>query len=166
MGDSYHFKSSTVPAVSSSLDAHTILRQRQVAMRQRLALLGADNYDLHLPETYTLPLVISPTETIRGVLYGRYTLSGEHETVLGRGVLVATDRRIVFLDKKPLYVRLDDISYDRVGSITFERVLFMSNVVLHTRMGDFHFRTFNHKAAHQFVSAIETELFNKKVRSV
>jgi hypothetical protein len=132
----------------------------QVAMiEKRLKELGADAYDMKLPETRTLPLVLQPAEQIIGVVYGRYQL--ENDMSVGRGVLLATDKRIMLLDKKPMFVRNDDIAYETVNGITYTRVNFGSTITLHAREGDITIRTFNQKCARSFVRAIEQDIFNR-----
>lgn len=122
--------------------------------------LGAVAYDLRLPETHTLPMIIHPHERIAGIVYGRY--KKEEGKVVGRGALVATDRRVLLLDKKPLFVRCDEISYGVISAITYSKVWITGTIVLHTRMGDISIRTFNQNCAHKFVEAIEANIFKSK----
>lgn len=120
-------------------------------IRIELKEKGALPYDLILPETYYLPTVIHHDEHIMGSIYGRY----RYGNTIGRGALVATDRRVIFLDKKPLYVHYDEINFKIIGSISYTRTVLIGYVTLHTRLGDFQLRTFNHKSAYNFVKYIE-----------
>ena len=108
--------------------------------------VGADQYDLHVPETRYLPHVIQADEHIQGAVYGKYPQ--------GRGALVATDKRILFIDKKPLFVRLDDIDFGVVGGITYTQTGLPGIVTLRTRLGDYKLRTFNSKNAMNFVDYV------------
>lgn len=71
---------------------------------ERLRDLGADWYDMLLPETHYLPRLIAHDEKIQGVVWGRYEQLGRYgqessKLSSGRGLLVATDRRVLFIDK-------------------------------------------------------------------
>ncbi len=118
--------------------------------------LGAGRYNFWLPETRVLPLVIHPDEHITGIVYGRYVLSSNAQ--VGRGALVATDTRIVLIDKKFLFLRCDEISYDAVSGVTYSRVGFIGTIVLHTRLGDITLRTLNRNCTKSFVESIEKNI--------
>ncbi len=120
-------------------------------IREELRRTGALPYDMLLPETYYLPTVIHPDEHIMGSVYGRY----KYGETTGRGALVATDQRVIFMDNKPLYVHYDEITFMIIGSVTYTHTALIGFVTLHTRMGDFQLRTFNHRNAYNFVEYIE-----------
>lgn len=128
-------------------------------LESQLHDLGAVAYDLWLPETHVLPLVIHPNEQIKGIVYGKYTQTNGAQ--VGRGALVATDRRVILLDKKPLFVRCDEITYYAISAVTYTKVGFAGTVTLHTRLGDIRIRTFNHKCAYHFVEAVEAGIFKE-----
>lgn len=127
------------------------LKPHSERIRQELKDVGALPYDLLLPETYYLPTVIHPDEHIMGSVFGRYNYNGG----TGRGALVATDQRVLFLDKKPLFVHYDELTFMIIGSISYTRSALIGYVTLHTRLGDFQLRTFNHRNAYNFVKYIE-----------
>lgn len=127
------------------------LRPHAERIKAELKQGGALPYDLLLPETYYLPTVIHPEEHIKASVYGRYNYEGS----IGRGALVATDQRVIFLDKKPLFVHYDELTFMIIGSVTYTRTAVVGYVTLHTRLGDFRLRTFNQKNAFNFVRYIE-----------
>ena len=133
-----------------------LLKIHSEQIEDRLRDLGADNYDLLLPETHTLPLVIRPGEVITSVVYGRYKLSNG---AIGRGALVATDSRVLLVDKKILSLRFDEIAYAAVTAITYIKVGPTATITLHTRVGDFSVRTFNWKCAQNFIADLESTIF-------
>lgn len=141
--------------------AHERYQAQQQLFREQLQRLGADTYDLHLPETHTLPLIIQPGESIEGIVYGRYVYKTNTEEIISRGALVVTDKRVVLVNKKPFYVSCEEIAIDRVSGITYERIGLIGHVILHTRLGDFNMRTFNQSCARHFTEAVEAKLFNK-----
>lgn len=124
-----------------------------------LKRLGADTFDLWLPETRSLPKIIGQGEIIEGIIYGRYRLSTGQPP--GRGVLVATNHRILFIDRKWLFMRANEIAYDVVSAIGQSTSGIVRVVTLSTRVGDISVRTFNKRCAQTFIHAIELHLFNR-----
>lgn len=135
----YHFRHTGKPP------AHTLARVK-TELRQR----GAVAYDLLLPEAHHLSFIIHEDEHIMGSVFGRYV----RETP-GRAALIATDQRVLFLDKKPFYLHCDELTYMIIGGVTYTRTAMVGYVTLHTRLGDFKLRTFNQKNAANFVDYIE-----------
>ena len=122
-------------------------------IRAELRRRGAVSYNMWLPETRYLTFLLHRDEHIMGSVYGRY--KG------GRGALVATDQRVLFLDKKPLYLHLDELTFAIIGGVTYSRTAVFGFVTLHTRLGDFGVRTLNHKNAANFVDYIETKCLQR-----
>jgi len=144
-----------------------LLKIHTSQIRRQLRKLGAVQYDLILPETNALPLVIQPNEIIEGIVYGRYkqdSPDSSHITI-GRGALIATDRRVLLIDRKPLFMKCSEISHRVINAVSYSRVGFMGTVTLHTKIGDIRVRTFNQNCAHCFVEAVENDLLTPKEQS-
>ena len=107
-----------------------------------LKALGANYYDLILPETKVIPRAIKPGEQILGLVYGRYKQQSNNS--ISRGVLVATDERVILLNKKFMFKQNDEITYDVISGISYSRVTFMGTVTIHTRIGDIHILSLIH----------------------
>jgi hypothetical protein len=116
-------------------------------IKQQLRTLGASRAVLMTSEAKHLPKVIHANENIEGVMYGH--------AKDGFAMILATDKRVVFVDKKPFFVNEDEITYDVVSGISHGHAGIGSTVTLHTRMKDYKLQTFNEKCAHGFVEAIE-----------
>lgn len=136
-------------------------RQRQV-LAEQLRSIGADVYNLHLPETHTLPLIIQPNERITGIVYGRYVHRAIRGESVSRGALVVTNTRVLLVNKKPFYINCKDIAFDKISGITYNRVGPIGHVILHTKLGDFDVRTFNQRCAQSFTRAIEALILNNQ----
>lgn len=117
-------------------------------IKTQLKNLGMTRYGLWKMESRYLPHVVHPDETIEAVTYG---LAGDSSAML-----VATDRRVIFLDKKPLFISQDEITYDVVSGVNYNRAGVGSTVTLHSRVKDYTIQTLNEHCAQQFVSYIET----------
>ncbi len=64
-------------------------------------------------EIKELEQVIEPGETIM------YCVNGHYEN--GFALLCVTDHRVLLIDKKPLYLTLEDINYDMISEIDFDK---------------------------------------------
>lgn len=119
-------------------------RQRVLDDMKRL---GASKLELLSSEANYLHKVIHHEEQIGGISFGH------HES--GYCMLIATNRRVVFLDKKPFFANVDDITYDVVSGVSFGTAGFGSTLTLHTRIKDFKLMTLNDKSAKIFVDYVE-----------
>ncbi|MDZ7786403.1 MAG: pyridoxamine 5'-phosphate oxidase family protein [Candidatus Saccharibacteria bacterium] len=117
-------------------------------IRQELKEAGATKYGLTKRSAKELPRFIHEDEHIGGVIYG--------QTNQGSAMMVATDRRILFIDKKPLFLTADELTYDIVSGFRSNNTgMIITTATLHTRMGDYTFRYVNQKALNKFQSFIE-----------
>jgi len=103
---------------------------------------------------------MKPHEKLLGILYGKYKHANNQP--IGRGLIAATDQRLLFLDRKPFYIHFDELIYAVVSGITYAHVGFSTMVTISTRMGDVSFRTFNRTAARYFVTAVEQMVFKQQ----
>lgn len=138
---------------SISLDHQIPITQRDVLsakdrIRQQLRSLGVSHAARHSMEARYLPHIIHTDEYIQGVVYGK---SEE-----GLAMLVATDKRAIYLDKKFLFVNVDEITFDVVSGVNHSHVGLGSTITLHTRIKDYTLKTMNEKCAQGFVKAIES----------
>jgi len=115
---------------------------------QELRAAGVSSLTMYRMESRYMPTIIHAKEHIMGVVYGQ----GSE----GFAMLVATDRRVVYLDKKPLFMKEDEVTYDVVSGMSFSSAGVGSTVTLHTRVKDYTLRTFNKKSAAIFVAYIES----------
>ena len=78
-------------------------------------------------EIRELPEVLSADEKIV------YLVEGRNKTTKHHIVLVATDRRLIFVDKEFMYgLKVEDFSYDKVSSIQYEKELMLASIDIHT----------------------------------
>ena len=111
-----------------------------------------------LPETQALAKILTVDEVILGIIYGKYRQNSP-EASHGRGAIIATDRRVILLDKKPLFIKCDELSYSVISGINYSKAGLSGTVTLHSRTGDISIRTFNSDCAAIFVKAIERKRF-------
>ena len=117
--------------------------------RCKIGWLGLQSH-----ETAYLPKLLYADEQIHGVIYG-----------LNKGgwaMLLATEKRVIFLDKKLLFTTRDILTYDMVSSIQSNAVGVTASVTLHTRGGDYSLRFVARGAADKFVAFIEKRRINAR----
>lgn len=118
-------------------------KQHVDRVKRELAEAGITGYALHRAEGRYLPKIIHETEHIKAAVYGR--------TDNGSAMLIATDHRIIYLDKKPLMAICDEISYEVIAGVGIGKESgFFASVTLYTRMGNYSVRFVNPTAARKF----------------
>lgn len=121
-------------------------------IHEELKDAGMTSYGLLKIPTRHLPELIDDDENIKGVVYGR------QDKNFGSIMLVATTKRIIFLDYKPLFTNSDELTYDVVAGIQVSTVGMFAGVVLHTRVQDYSLKFVNIKCAEIFKKYIERHL--------
>lgn len=123
----------------------------QQRIRQELADAGMTSYyGQYKMSSRHLPKVIAEDEHIKGVVYGH--------AGIGLAMLVATDRRIIYLERRPFFTSMDDISYDMVAGVTYRDAGIFPFVELYTRMGDYTLSYVSPVPASRFAKYIEDRL--------
>ncbi len=116
-------------------------------IKQALRDLGMSRVGLAMMESRHLPRVIHKSEHLGGVMYGH--------SKDGNAMLVATNKRVIYLDKKPLFIDMDEISYNVISGINTTSAGLDTIVTLHTRIKDYSIRGFNKNCAQIFTRFIE-----------
>lgn len=109
--------------------------------------VGIDHYQRLGPEGQVLFALLRPNEHIGGVLYGH------HET--GTALMVATNQRLMFIDKKPFFLKIDEIGYESLHAVNYETIGFLATVTLLSSGQDYRMRTNHLKSAQEFVQYVE-----------
>ena len=129
-------------------DTHT---QR---ITEELKAAGVTRHGLAKSESRELPRILHNDEHIGGVIYGRIQGSSS-------AMLVATDRRVVFLDRQLFFMTTDELTYDVVSGVKSSSAGPFTSVVLHTRIADYTFRYVNSNCAKIFIKYIESKRLEK-----
>ncbi len=129
-------------------------------IREELREAGMTDYGLMKFGVRYVMHLIRDDEHIHGVVYGRYR-SGEGILAMTEGMLIATDRRVMFIDHKPGFTDFDEITYDMVGGVRHQRFGPFNTVTLHTRMGDFAISYTNTRCSEIFTEYIESRRISR-----
>ncbi len=130
--------------------------QKHIArVHQELKEVGVTPYGFMKLSTRYVPNVIGLDERIGGAVYGW--------APTGSSILIATDRRIIFIDRKPFFTSSDELTYDVVSGVKIHTAGPFCTVVLHTRLRDFRLKYVNENCAAIFVKFIEQRRINPGV---
>lgn len=140
---SYHFLTRTMP--------FSLHRQR---VQHELLAAGVTPYGMIKSSSRYLPRIINENEHIKAVIYGV-----RHSSLV---MVAATNQRIIYLDKKPMSVHEDEISYAVASGVQLEVHTFFATVVLHTAIDNYRVRFVNLKCADRFAQYIEERIKEAK----
>jgi len=101
----------------------------------QMKLIGVNFRHWGRSEKRELCHILTKNEKIVGAVNGRY--EG------GFAALVATDQRILLIDKKPLFLSVEDVRYDMIAEIDYSARLFEASVTIMTFNKTLHFRALN-----------------------
>lgn len=96
-------------------------------IKSHIQSLGLPNVSGYLgrKEIKELPEILADNEQVNNLIQGTYNN--------GQGILISTDRRLVFIDKGLLYgLKVEDFPLDKISSIQYETGLLLGKVKIHT----------------------------------
>jgi len=125
------------------------MRDHVERVKRELSDAGVSWYGLLRAESRYLPQVIHADEHVKAAVYGR--------TKDGSAMIVATDRRMLFIDKKPMITISDEISYEVLSGvgISQENTL-TAGITIFTRMGNYTVRFANTKSVMKLKKYLES----------
>jgi hypothetical protein len=85
----------------------------KVSVKSQLKKIGHSFRVFGRAEINELKNILNPGESILQCAYGHY-----HG---GSGILVATDQRILLIDKRPFYLNVESMAYENIKHIDFKR---------------------------------------------
>lgn len=91
---------------------------------QNLQISNVSNY-LGRKEINELPKILAESEIVDNIAQGTYNN--------GQGILVSTNRRLIFIDKGLLYgLKVEDFPLDKITTIQYETGLLLGEIKIHT----------------------------------
>jgi len=145
-------KEHDIQAASRSRDS---ARKQQV--RQELRRAGLNWLDMLTIETHYIHNLIHPNEHIQAAVCGRSNLGALP------ALIIATNLRVIYLHRIPLFMTMDEISYDLVTGISYNKIgPWYAAVTLHTRNGDYELTFVNLHAANKFVETMEQSSIDRR----
>lgn len=94
-------------------------------------------------------------EHVMAAVYGRQKgMEGLFGFV--EGMLVATDRRVLYIDKRPGYATMDEVSYANVSGIHVSKTTRHANIILYTKIANYKLSYADSVNAQRFADYIES----------
>ena len=123
-------------------------------VKNELKAAGVTSFGMLKMESRSLHKQIGEDEHVMAIAYGK---GGT-----GSAMLVATDKRVLYFDQKPLFSISDHLSYDAISGVESSQSIGYAHVILHSRAGDYTIRFANVACARQFVDYIDFHQNNIK----
>ena len=110
------------------------------------------------PELRELPKIMREGEILQLIVFGRY--DG------GTALLCATNYRILLIDKKPMFLTVEDIRYDMVAEVDFAHYFLGATMHVRSFSKDFKFKSFRQIELRKFTSHIQNRVMEQRSRSM
>ena len=117
---------------------------------KQLRALGLNYSFFGKPETRELAKILNADEVINHCTFGFY--QG------GSALLVATNMRLLLVDKRPFFVNLEDIRYEMINEVDFAGRLLDASVQLHTGSKQLKFRSFADARLRKLCSFVQDQI--------
>lgn len=119
----------------------------QKNFEDQLKLIGCNFKFWGRPELKELANILSPNELINNCVNGSY--EG------GFALLCVTDQRVLLIDKKPMYLTIEDIRFDMITQLDYSYRLLNSTLLIHTPNKFLRFTAYNQHRLRQFYSYVQ-----------
>lgn len=119
-------------------------------IKDQLRACGARANILTKAETRCLPTIIYPGETIRAFVYGSHPA--------GFGMMVATDRRLLYVNKAFFDTKVDEVLYVSVAAVEYDLGIRYGKLKIYTRAKDFEFKFINKRYLRPFVTFVNEQV--------
>lgn len=122
------------------------------ALEDRLKEIGCNYRFWGRSELRELAHVLMPNEIVEHCVNGQYAS--------GFAMLVATDQRVLLIDKKPMYLSLEDIRYDMISEIDFNHRMMDANVHICTPNKSLRFVAYNQARLRKLFHFVQTRVMD------
>ncbi len=105
-------------------------------VKSELKEAGISGLSLHKSTSQYLHRVIHPDEHIMAAVMGRHK---ESEGIFGlvEAMLVATDKRVLYIDHQPGYTSMDEITYEVVSGVNVSTTAIYASLTLYTKVANY-----------------------------
>lgn len=109
-------------------------------------------------EVKELEHIIEPGETIM------YCINGFYDN--GFAMLCITDLRVLLIDKKPLYLTLEDVRYDMISEVGFDGRLLDSSITIFSSSKQLKFTSFKGNSLRRATSYLQRRIMELRKHQV
>jgi Bacterial PH domain len=124
-------------------------------VNRQLKALGFNRHGWGRAEVGELPNILLPDEEILELVNGIY--EG------GFAIIVATDVRLLLIDKKPLnYLTVEDIRFDMINELDYSHRLLGAQISIATGSKNLHFRSYNQARLRKVIGHVQHAMADGK----
>jgi hypothetical protein len=123
-------------------------------VKQQLIKIGSNFVFCGRAEISELPKILFDDERLTNVVFGRYTN--------GFALLCTTNQRVLLIDKKLMYLTLEDIRYDMISDIMFSRSMLDSSVTLGTVHKSLTFKAYDNQKLRDLSSYVQKRVMHSR----
>ncbi len=124
---------------------------------EQLSNIGFNHYGWGRTELRELPNIILPDEKIKDCVNGIY--EG------GFALLVATNLRVLLVDKKPLnYLTVEDLRFDMINEIDYSHRLLGARISISTGSKNLRFTSFNQPRLRKLIGHVQHSMAETKLK--
>lgn len=99
------------------------------------------------PEVRELSKILNPGEVVSQAMNGYYEA--------GIALLCVTNQRLLLVDKKPLFLTLEDIRFDMISEVDFNHQMINATIRVHTPNKSLVFTTWSHGRLRQLAHIVQ-----------
>jgi hypothetical protein len=122
------------------------------SLEEQLKCIGCNFRFWGKAELRELANVLLPGETINHCINGMY--EG------GFAMLCATDQRVLLIDKKPMYLTIEDIRFDMIAELDYNHRLLNASTVICTPNKTLRFTAYNHARLRKFYLYVQQRVMD------
>ena len=119
-------------------------------VRFQMRMLGYSGLMLKRGEVRELPSLMREGEIIQQAIYGQYSS--------GFGMLVATNQRLLFVDRRFFHRHFTDIPYDGISAVDMDCGLFTACISIHASNGVTELKGLSVARAREFFNYIDERI--------
>jgi hypothetical protein len=123
---------------------------RTQEVNEQLKRIGVNFQFIGRPELRELAHILFDNEQLQHIVRGRY--DG------GFAILVATNQRVLLVDKKPFYLTIDDMRYEMIADVEFNHRMLDATIRLGTMNKTLRFTAYNHVKLRQMTTFIQQQV--------
>lgn len=124
--------------------------KRLTAIQKEMAIAGVPKRLLSSSETKALTSIMEDDEVVLGCVQGIYNE--------GLGIVVATNTRLLIVNKSFLWTRMEDESYAMINSIKYKKGVVFGKIILSTRARRYTFNVLVKDPIASFISIIDNKM--------
>ncbi len=128
------------------------LMVNKIEILRQLKSIGVSFPFIGKPEINELPKILCEGETIKHIMNGRYEA--------GFAVLCATDHRLLLIDKRLMFLTIEDIRYDMISDVEFDHRLIDSSIHVGTVHKTINFNSLDQSRLRELTKYVQEEVMS------